>query len=149
VAADPNPAGELLCPSAQPEQDGALLHGIVGGTPAEPLVSYLDAPQPVTPELLELAKPVRPTEVFRFAAPCAEGGCQHYDGSRCKLAQKLVRTLPAAVERLPRCRLRPRCRWFAEEGGAACMRCPVVVTLDQRAGADLREAADPATPVGA
>jgi hypothetical protein len=143
VAAEPS-ARPTLCPSAQPDQEGAVAFGIVGGTAEEPLVGYLDQPLPVTPELLELAKPVRPTEVFRFAAPCAEGGCQHFDGAACKLGGKLA-ALPAAVDRLPRCRLRPSCRWFHEQGREACLRCPVVVTTHYRPSGELRRAADPAT----
>jgi len=51
--------------------EGAVAFGVAGGTAAEPPVSYLKEPLPVTPELLELAEPVEPTEVFHFAAPCA------------------------------------------------------------------------------
>jgi hypothetical protein len=139
----------LLCPSAQPEMEGAVAFGVVGGTPTEPMVSYLEEPQPVTRELLALSRPVRPTEVFRFAAPCAEHGCQHFDGTRCQLGEKLVEKLPPTVERLPPCRLRPHCRWWREQGGAACMRCPLVVTTDHRPSPSLREAADPSTSAGA
>lgn len=136
-----------LCPSAQPDQPEAVAFGVVGGTTSDPVVSYLAEPQPVTPELLQLASPVRPTEVFRFAAPCAQSGCQHFDGTVCRLGGKLVERLPAAVDRLPPCRLRPRCRWFHEQGGAACLRCPIVVTTHYQPSADLREAADPSTPL--
>jgi hypothetical protein len=135
-----------LCPSAQPDMDGAVVFGVVGGTADEPFVAYLDRPQPVTPEVLALADPVEPTEVFRFAAPCAESGCQHFDGARCGLGQKLARTIPVAVQRLPACRIRSSCRWFSEQGGAACRRCPLVVTTNYRPSSALREAADPATP---
>jgi hypothetical protein len=143
VAAEPTQRHEL-CPSAQPDQEGAVAFGIVGGTAEEPRVGYLEERLPVTPELLELAKPVRPTEVFRFGAPCAEGGCQHFDGAACKLGGKLA-ALPAVVDKLPPCRLRPDCRWFHEQGGAACLRCPMVVTTHYVPAADLREAADPAS----
>ena len=87
--AEPAAAGSAadrpkLCPSAQPDMEGAVAFGVVGGTAEEPVVSYLREPLPVTPELLQLARPVRPTEVFRFAAPCAEGGCRHFDGESCQ-----------------------------------------------------------------
>lgn len=136
----------LSCPSAQPDMGGSVAFGVVGGSAERPLVSYLSEPQPVTPELLELARPVEPTEVFRFAAPCAEGACQHFDGSRCRLAQRIVTIVPQAVRRLPPCRIRGSCRWWHEQGAAACFRCPVVVTSDQRPTDALRTAADPATP---
>jgi len=138
-------APEKYCPSAQPDMVGAVAFGIVGGSAEHPLVSYLDRPQPVTPELLALAKPVEPTEVFRFAAPCAKDACQHFDGANCQLARKLAQNMPSPIHRLPPCRLRPSCRWWHEQGPLACFRCPLVVTTDYGAAAELREAADPST----
>ena len=125
--------------------EGSVAFGIVEGTAEEPSVSYFRKPLPVTPELLQLSRPVRPTEVFRFAAPCAEGGCQHFDGARCRLAHKVAETVPTNRERLPACRLRPSCRWWHEQGRAACLRCPLVVTTHYGASKALRRAADPAT----
>ena len=55
--------------------------------------------------------------------------------------QPLVQNLAPVVSDLPSCQIRDTCRWFAEEGGEACLRCPQVVTLvpsDQNA---LRQAA--------
>jgi hypothetical protein len=137
----------LFCPSAQPDMDRALLIGVVGGTASEPHVSYLSEPQPISDDLLALASPVEPTEVFRVAAPCAEGGCQHFDGAQCRLAAKVSRRLPPSITKLPPCRIRPNCRWWREQGRAACMRCPFVVTTSYAPSAELRVAADPATPV--
>lgn len=135
-----------LCPSAQPEMGGSVLFGVVSGTVDQPRLAYLTEPQPVTPELLALAEPVRPTEVFRFAAPCAEHECQHFDGARCRLVRRIVRLVPPVTESLPPCRLRPVCRWWQEEGRAACVRCPLVVTQDFQPSDELAMAADPATP---
>ena len=133
-----------LCPSAQPEMAGSTVFGVVGGTVEEPRVGYLDDPRPVTPELLTLCWPVKPTEVFRFAAPCAGTACQHFDGTDCRLVAKIVDRTPTVVEILPACRLRPRCRWWLQEGAAACMRCPIIVTENYQPSSDLRQAADPA-----
>ncbi len=36
--------------------------------------------------------------------------------------------LDPVVSGLPRCAIRPTCRWFREQGRAACIRCPQVVT---------------------
>ena len=87
---------ETLCPSAQPDWDEARLFAVVGGTPDRPETAYLDQVQPVSQEVLDLAGPVTPTEVFRIAAPCAHGACGHYDegGQTCRLAQKIVRLAP-------------------------------------------------------
>lgn len=134
---------QLLCPSATAEADGAVVFGVVGGTVEEPMVSYLDRARDVTAELLALAGPVDPREVFRIAAPCAERACLHFDGQRCQLGQRIVGLLPAVVEKLPACRLRPRCRWWAEQGPAACMRCPVVVTRDFRSTELMQSVAGP------
>jgi hypothetical protein len=118
----------LLCPSAQPDWDQAVLLGIVGGTANEPRVSYLDETQPVTDELLALTGDVLPTEVLRIAAPCIGGACQHFNGSNCTLVARTVIHLDAITEKLPPCAIRPSCRWWHEEGKAACQRCPQIVT---------------------
>ena len=117
-----------LCPSAQPEMDGSVAFGVVGGTVEEPRLVHFTEPQPVTPELLALTRPVKPTEVFRFAAPCAGHACQHFDGTDCRLVTRVVQILPAVTSDLPPCVLRPDCRWWQQEGKAACLRCPQIVT---------------------
>jgi len=132
------------CPSAQPDWADSVVFGIVGGTVEEPRLVHLTEPQPVTDELLSLSHPVNPTEVFRFAAPCAGNGCQHFDGSKCRLATKIVQMLPAVLEELPPCCVRPTCRWWQQEGKAACMRCPEIVTENYYPSERLRQAADPA-----
>ena len=133
-----------LCPSAQPDMAGAVAFGVIGGTPEEPVASYLKETIPVTPELLQLAHPVKPTEVFRFAAPCAVSGCQHFSGEDCRLAQKIAADVPTSFQKLPACKIRGSCRWWAEQGRSACFRCPLVVTEHHSAGPELRAAADPA-----
>lgn len=135
-----------LCPSAQPGDDAVVI-GVVGGTVEEPRVRPLEHPVPASRALLALAEPVRPTEVFRFAATCQEGGCAHFARSTCTLASKVVRMLPPVTAGLPPCDIRASCRWFAQEGRDACLRCPQVVTHSARFSPGLRQAADPAVPV--
>jgi len=117
-----------LCPSAQPEMQEAVAFGVVGGSVTHPLLGYLAATQQVTEQLLRLSDPVAPTEIFRFAARCAGPACQHFDGRDCQLAKRIVEVLPLAVTQLPPCPVRPRCRWWQQEGRQACLRCPQVVT---------------------
>src|SRR5262249_42871091 len=83
-----------FCPSAQPEMEGAVVFGVIEGTPEEPRVAYLTEPLPVTPELLALAEPVEPTEVFRIGAQCAEHACQHFASGKCQLGRKLAEEVP-------------------------------------------------------
>jgi len=123
-----NTKASPLCPSAQPDMENSVVFGVVGGTVEQPHLVHLVEPQPVTDELLALSFPVEPTEVFRFAATCTLHACKHFDGLNCRLAQKIVETLPVVVETLPPCSLRPDCRWWRQEGKAACIRCPQVVT---------------------
>jgi len=134
-----------LCPSAQPEMEGSVVFGIVSGTVAEPRLVHLKKPRPVSDELLALSGPVEPTEVFRFAAPCVGSGCQHFDGSNCRLVERVVQLLPEVEEALPACHLRPNCRWWQQEGKAACLRCLQVVTQTYHPSEQLRKAADPTT----
>ncbi|WP_375511290.1 nitrogen fixation protein [uncultured Nostoc sp.] len=117
-----------LCPSARPESVDSVVFGVVGGTVTEPRVAYLKKPQPITDELIAKASPITPAEIFRTAAPCATKGCQHFDGQDCRLAMRIVEKLPPVAEELPSCSIRRDCRWWQQEGKAACMRCPQVIT---------------------
>ncbi|MGH2587249.1 MAG: nitrogen fixation protein [Dehalococcoidia bacterium] len=133
-----------LCPSARPEMAGAVIFGVVGGTAPAPRVAHLVQPLPVTQELLALAEPASPLQVFRTAAPCAASACAHFAQNRCRLASRIVEELPQAVDGLPACRIRPDCRWWQQEGREACLRCPLVVTEMVNPSEQLRHATDPA-----
>jgi|SRR3954453_17420285 len=143
-AASEHSHGTTWCPSARPDHD-AVVFAVRADDPQRDGVRFLTEPVPVTQELLDLAAPADPREVFRFGAPCATTNCAHFTGSRCSLIQRIVSQLPEAVEDLPACRLRSRCRWFAEEGSAACLRCPVLITLQHHPDATTARAAAPPT----
>lgn len=145
-AAPPDDDDGVFCPSAQPDVEHGVLFGVVGGSPTQPRVSYLAEPLAVSRTVLQLAAPVHPTEVFRMGAPCARGGCQHFTGSRCGLVRQLVESLDPVTDEVPPCRLRPRCRWWREEGAEACRRCPMVVTEMPNPTPQLADAARPAPP---
>jgi hypothetical protein len=135
--------GPPLCPSARPEMEGAVVFGVVGGTAREARVAHLAQPLPVTEELLVLAEPASPLAVFRTAAPCAASACVHFAQNRCRLVSRIVEELPEAVDGLPACRIRPECRWWQQEGKAACLRCPLIVTENVNPSEQLRHAIDP------
>lgn len=132
-----------LCPSARPEMAGSVVFGIINGTVDRPLVAYLQQPQPVTPGLLSVTGPVDATEVFRFAAPCAEKRCLHFDGHDCQLARRIAAELPEVAQKPPVCAIRPRCRWWAQEGVEACIRCPQVITDNCAPSDRMRQVAMP------
>lgn len=121
----------------------AVVLGVRSGPADDPFVSYLENPVPVSGELLALAAPVNPTEVYRFAARCEEGACRHFNGVDCRLATRIVQILPAAVQALPPCKIRVECRWFRQEGREACLRCPQVITEVREPTEEFRRAATP------
>jgi hypothetical protein len=102
--------------------------GVVSREGAAPRLAYLDEPVPATPEILALAAPVAVAEVFRLSARCEEKKCTHFDGARCQLAVRIAQMLPEVSATLPPCNIRRECRWFRQEGRAACLRCPQIVT---------------------
>lgn len=128
-----------LCPSAQPGMDRCTVLGVVRRDGPNPILEYLREPLPATPEILGMAAPLKPIEVFRLAATCAEHKCPHFDGTDCRLAARVVRILPAVVDKLPPCIIRQRCRWYAQEGGAACRRCPEITTVSYDLSDETRE----------
>lgn len=134
---------KALCPSAQPHWRESRVIGIVGGTADNPEVTPFPVAKPVTAQLLSLTSPVHPTEVFRFAAPCMCGGCVHFKDERCGLVERIVEILPVVAEELPHCSIRPDCRWWRQEGAAACVRCPQVVTENHNPSVEMMVAAAP------
>jgi hypothetical protein len=94
-----------------------------------PRLVYLNEILPASEEVLALSAPLKPTEVYRLAATCAEHKCPHFDGADCQLATRVVQILPAVVDALPPCTIRKDCRWYSQEGGAACRRCPEITTV--------------------
>lgn len=147
MAAADRTAPAPLCPSAQPEMADARVLGVVEPTPEGPRVAYLNERVAATAEILGQAAPLAAGSVFRLAATCESGHCTHFDGTNCRLAQRIVAALPEVTERLPPCTIRPSCRWHQQEGGAACRRCPQVMTLDESADPTMIEVArGPARP---
>jgi hypothetical protein len=132
----------LYCPSAQPNMPGSRVLGVVSGTPDAYEVAYLNEFLPVSDEILALAGEVKPTQVLRFAAPCQEKKCCHFDGKDCRLVTRIVNILPAVTEGLPACLIRATCRWYQQEGKAACFRCPQVVTYLAEPSESMRLAAE-------
>lgn len=82
----------------------------------------------VTDDLLALADPVSSSDVFRFASRCRGCACVHFSGSACRLAARGVAVLAEVTTDVPKCAIRPQCRWFRQEGIAICKRCPQIVT---------------------
>lgn len=135
-----------LCPSTtDPKARESIAFGVVSGTVESPRLAYLQKPQVVTDELLARSGSVTPTEVFRFAAPCARSGCRHFDGVNCRLAQRIVSMLPTVVDVLPVCQVRSNCLWWQQEGKAACLRCPQIVTQTYHCSEILWQVATPTT----
>lgn len=121
-----------LCPSAQPGMDQCRVLGIVDhdqSASSAPRIVYLNQILPATDDVLALSAPLKPTEVFRLSATCAEHKCPHFNGTDCRLATRVVQMLPAVVDALPPCTIRKDCRWFSQEGAAACHRCPEITTV--------------------
>lgn len=132
-----------LCPSARPDSNSKVF-GVISGTVEEPRVAYLKQPLPLTDRLKAVSGEITPTEVFRTASTCATHKCQHFDGEDCRLAMRIVEQLPAVAEELPPCSIRRNCRWWQQEGKAACLRCPQVVTDNYNPSELMRKVASPA-----
>lgn len=131
----------LKCPSAQPGMGDVQVLGVVTRDAAEPRLAYLDEPVAASAEMLAMAAPVPVSQVFRLSARCEESKCTHFDGTRCQLAVRIATLLPEVVDSLPACTIRPDCRWFRQEGRAACLRCPQIVTGTYEADERLQQVA--------
>ena len=130
------------CPSTHGADGQALVFAVVEGTVDAPRATYLRRSLPLV-AVRHLSTGVQAEEVFRIAAPCAQSECVHFENAACSLARRAVEELDPVAELPPRCAIRSHCRWWAEQGVAACRRCPQVVTVDYAPDAHKLKAANP------
>ena len=143
--AGPTMSDRVSCPSAQPAQGAGMVIGVVVAQGGRSQVSLLPKSVPLRSVARLIPDAIPATEVLRLAAPCAERRCAHFSDDRCTLASRIVARLPAVVDRLSPCALRPSCRWWRQEGPAACHRCPQIITEPFRSSDLMREVATPTT----
>jgi hypothetical protein len=123
-AADPG----VTCPSSTCTP-GNLLLGIVRPNGH---VAALRNPIPIDKAFVDKASEVRRAAEmrFRFAGPCVTTACQHWTGARCEVSDAVTRTVTATSEQpfepTP-CAIRSSCRWWSQNGAAACRACSFVV----------------------
>ncbi|MCP2326985.1 hypothetical protein HDA40_005492 [Hamadaea flava] len=119
---------ERMCPSTSVENSTVFL-GMI--TPAR-TVAYVTPQVPLDAIRESLDESQGPLERnYRFAGPCVTTGCGFWTGEHCGLAAKAVESYQstgAPQLDLPKCAIRRSCRWFAEQGPAACSPCSYVVT---------------------
>lgn len=123
---------------------GSVVLGVFREVDGEEFLNHLAEPVPVNADVLAFARGAPLTDVFRFAAPCATERCAHFAAGDCRLAAKIVEAVPEAAGALPPCRIRADCRWFVQEGKAACLRCPLIHSETANPSPAMRYAADPA-----
>lgn len=132
------PTPPILRPSTASIGPDAQVFGVLTGSTERGFqVAYLTEVVPATDALFTAVAPAKPSEVFRAASRYMEHGCRHFDGADCQLVRPIVAMLDPVVGALPRCAVRPRCRWFRQEGRDACLRFPQVAT-EERNPSDLQ-----------
>jgi len=120
---------DRMCPST-PAGNATVFLGMIT---AAARVAYVTPEMPAATVLSEVDDTGKPLEArYRFAGPCVTSKCGFWTGEHCGLGARLVESFPASradpVTDLPRCAIRRTCRWFAEQGPAACSPCSHVVT---------------------
>ena len=121
---------DKVCPSTRVHA-GAILLGVIG---PEGRVAYLTPETRVDEEFVRAVQEpgTAPEKRFRFAGRCVEDACSHWTGDCCGVIELGVRSdlgkeSNGSGGTLPRCSIRPRCRWFFDEGARACRVCPLIV----------------------
>lgn len=125
--ADTGPAGKT-CPSTSC-REGALLLAVMTQRGS---LAYIHPPTPVDAAFVarEVARG-NPDQRFRFAGPCIEDGCPQWAGTRCAIGDMAAKAvdlgMPTSRQHLPACSIRHSCRWYFQQGAAACAACPFIV----------------------
>lgn len=119
---------ERMCPSTTAANSTVFL-GMI--TPAG-RVAYVTPAIPSDVALADLDSTVRVESTYRLAGPCVTSKCGFWTGDHCGLGARLVESYEHDTDAeqldLPKCAIRRTCRWYAEQGKAACSPCSYVVT---------------------
>lgn len=130
------------CPSGAPDRPESVVLGVRSGEDGQ--VSYLAEPLPAAEVVGVIPDGIPPTRVLRFASHCVSE-CANRSGEACTLIDR-VTTLPAPTTGpVPRCHLRPHCKWWHQSGTSACHHCPAVATAPLADDTLAALVADPAT----
>ncbi|WP_149184221.1 hypothetical protein [Streptomyces sp. TRM49041] len=114
------------CPSGAPDRPESVVLGVRSGPDGQ--VDYLAAPLPAAEVVATLPEGIPPTRVLRFASHCVSE-CANRVGTTCGLADRMLALPPPeATGPVPRCHLRPHCKWWHQTGPSACHHCPAVAT---------------------
>ncbi|GGP77581.1 hypothetical protein GCM10010278_65080 [Streptomyces melanogenes] len=116
------------CPSGEAHRPESVVLGVRSGDDGQ--VVYLAEPVPAAQVLPSIPEGIAPHRVLRFASHCVSG-CANRVGDACGLIER-IQTLPSpdATGAVPRCHLRPHCKWWTQAGVDACHRCPAITTLN-------------------
>lgn len=118
----------MLCPSTTLDRATALIGLVDRAEHAEGRITYMVDRCDVPRALHDAAGEIDVGTVARLAGPCAQSGCAHHTSGGCTLAERITATLPVVVDRLPTCSIRRTCRWWHDQGAAACHRCPAITS---------------------
>jgi hypothetical protein len=106
---------DLMCPSATFDRAVTVL-GM--GAPGKPL-HYRRKNRPH--EIVE-----GDLSAVRLAGMCISTGCLYWN-DRCELGRSVAQSATQLnLTNMPQCSIRTSCRWFAENGRAACGGCALV-----------------------
>lgn len=118
----------VLCPSARCKEGSQLL----GVRQDDGTVAILPTPLPIDAGFIQTvsASKLKPEQRFRFTNKCVKDGCRQWNGEGCSVADRVIQYLDKvdASSSLPKCSIRPQCRWFLQRGGDACKMCVFVIT---------------------
>jgi hypothetical protein len=118
----------IMCPSNKCKPGSKLL----GIRQENGTVSILPDPLPIDENFINTVNQddVRPEQKFRFTNKCVETGCSQWNGKGCGVIDQVIQYLEHIPHNatLPKCSIRPSCRWFLQTGANACKICPYIIT---------------------
>jgi hypothetical protein len=118
----------IMCPSNRCKPGSKLL----GVRQENGTVSILPDPLPIDENFINAVNHdgVIPEQKFRVTNKCVETGCSQWNGKGCGVIDNVIQYLehiPHSAT-LPKCNIRPSCRWFLQSGADACKICPFIIT---------------------
>lgn len=70
--------------------------------------------------------------IVRVANKCHTNKCLNWEDNKCSLPSLFLSAIDDIISNQEKCMIKDSCRWFAQEGGRICLKCPLISTREMR-----------------
>jgi hypothetical protein len=119
----PNPEQDRMCPNSN-FSVGNYVVGTFTETGTQRFESLIEIDEELFSKYAD--KSVEWEENMRQFGTCHQSACKNWGDHKCQVPQILKDIGLAGESEIPKCEIRPYCRWYHQEGPDICKKCDLL-----------------------